>query len=269
MPKAKVNGISINYRVEGQGEPLVMIMGFSGRGGDWRFQTRVFKNYYRVITFDNRGVGKTDKPSGPYTIKMMEDDTIGLMDHLAIDKAHILGMSMGGMIAQELALNHPDRVKKLILGCTFASNETARDELTDFAPELLEIMESAGQSDADIRKVASSIAVYAFGNNKWFWSIILPLLMRIRILLVGTRGFMGQYEAALTHNTMDRLHMIEAPTLVITGTADRVIPPNSSDIIASRIPDARLVKVENGSHAFFFEMRSRFNQEVLNFLGSS
>lgn len=96
MPSAKVNGISIDYKVEGQGEPLVMIMGLGGARSSWRSQTGFFKKYYRTVTFDNRGVGKSDKPAGPYTIRMMADDTIGLMDHLSIEKAHVLGVSMGG-----------------------------------------------------------------------------------------------------------------------------------------------------------------------------
>jgi len=269
VPKAKVNGININYKVEGQGEPLVMIMGFASSRWNWRSQTRAFNKYYRVVTFDNRGVGKTDKPGGPYTIKMMAEDTIGLMDYLAIDRAHILGISMGGMIAQELAINHPDRVKKLVLGCTFANNKTARGELTNFSPELLEVIESAGQSGTDIRKVMNSLAVCRFNNNNRLRKMTLSFIVRIRILLAGTRGFMGQYEAIRTHDTLDRLHLIKTPTMVITGTADRVIQPGSSEVIAGRIPDARLVKVENGSHSFFFENRDGLNQEVLDFLRSS
>src|SRR4030042_4310936 len=100
MPKAKVNGININYKVQGEGEPLVLIMGYAGGQNGWIFQRRAFKKYYRVITFDNRGVGKTDKPGGAYSMKMMADDTAGLMEHLGIKKAHVLGVSMGGMHAQ-------------------------------------------------------------------------------------------------------------------------------------------------------------------------
>jgi len=268
MPKAKLNKININYKVEGQGEPLVMIMGFAtGRYG-WLFQTSVFKKYYHVITFDNRGVGKTDKPLGLYNTKMMADDTIGLLDYLAIDRAHILGVSMGGMIAQELAINHPDRVKKLVLGCTYADGKTAFDEIASVSPDLRKAMESVNMSGAGVRNALSTLVLCTFNTNKWLWRIICPLLSYIRIMGDGTTGLIGQYEALRTHNTLDRLHMIMAPTLVITGTEDRVIPPRSSEVIASRIPDARLVKVENGSHAFFFEMRSRFNQEVLDFLRS-
>jgi pimeloyl-ACP methyl ester carboxylesterase len=96
MPMANANGININYRVEGQGEPLIMINGMNEVQSNWRFQTGLFKKYFRTITFDNRGAGKSDKPAGSYTIKMMADDTIGLMDHLNIEKAHVLGVSMGG-----------------------------------------------------------------------------------------------------------------------------------------------------------------------------
>ncbi|MFC1924440.1 alpha/beta fold hydrolase [Chloroflexota bacterium] len=269
MPKAKVNEININYKVEGQGEPLVMIMGLATGGYFWLFQTRVFKKHYLVITFDNRGVGKTDKPSGPYTTKMMAEDTIGLMDYLAIDRAHILGVSMGGMIAQELAINHPDRVKKLALGCTYANAEIAMDEIAGVSPELRKVMESVGVSNASNRRALSTLFIHTFNSNKWFWRMISPILSWILFIRGWTSGIMGQYEATQKHDTLDRLHMIEAPTLVITGTADRLVPPSSSDVIAGRIPNAKLVKVENGSHAFFFEMRGKFNQEVLDFLESS
>ncbi|MFP3880362.1 MAG: alpha/beta fold hydrolase, partial [Dehalococcoidia bacterium] len=110
MPLASVNGININYRVAGDGEPLVMIMGFSAGRIGWVPQLRFFKRYYRVVTFDNRGAGRSDKPPGPYSTGMMADDTAKLMDVLGIEKAHIMGLSMGGMIAQELAINYPQRV---------------------------------------------------------------------------------------------------------------------------------------------------------------
>ena len=123
MPKARVNGISINYSVEGRGEPLFLIMGFSGSKMAWFFQRGAFRKHFQVVTFDNRGVGQSDKPPGPYSMKMFADDTVGLMDHLGIDKAHVLGASMGGMIAQHIALSHPERVRKLVLSCTVASRQ--------------------------------------------------------------------------------------------------------------------------------------------------
>lgn len=129
MPKAKINGININYEVHGHGEPLVLIMGGICEHRGWMFQTCAFKKYYRVITFDNRGIGKSDRPGGcvAYSMKIMADDVVGLMDHLGIEKAHVLGVSLGGMIAQVLAINYPDRINKLILASTFARRDARND----------------------------------------------------------------------------------------------------------------------------------------------
>jgi len=274
MPKAKVKEINIYYKVHGRGEPLVLIQGLAGTHQAWFFQTRAFKKYYQVITFDNRGVGKTDKPSRPYTVKMMADDTVGLMDYLRVDKAHILGVSLGGMIAQEIAINYPERVRKLILGCTTAGTE----EIGDYPLELLRAMGlEEGFSEADIRgldlrsvdigKVMSAIISLAF--NRRLFKVVLVPLSKIYFKFVGINGVIEELEAARTHNTLDRLHMIEAPTLVITGTEDRLFPFHSSEVIANRIPNAKLVKVEGGSHSFFMEMRGRFNKEVRDFLRGS
>ncbi len=123
LPTAHVNGINIDYSDVGNGRTLILVNGLGGTKRLWRRQTRLFKKYFRTITFDNRGVGKSDRPVGPYTIKMMADDTVGLMDYLRIERAHILGESMGGMIAQELAINHPERVDKLVLACTYARSD--------------------------------------------------------------------------------------------------------------------------------------------------
>ena len=105
MAKANVNGVNIGYDVCGKGESLVLIQGLGGPRSGWIFQTRAFSKYYRVITLDNRGVGKSDKPSQPYTVRTMADDTIALLDYLGVDKAHVLGVSLGGTIAQEMALS--------------------------------------------------------------------------------------------------------------------------------------------------------------------
>jgi pimeloyl-ACP methyl ester carboxylesterase len=259
MPLARLNGININYRVEGQGEPLVMIMGFSGRRSGWIRQIPFFRKHYRVITLDNRGVGKSNKPPGPYSTRMMADDTIGLMDLLGIEKAHIMGVSMGGMIAQELAINYPQRVMKLILACTYAR----QDEMSGNTLEHGKFLRLTPKQQV------SAIVGLAFG--KPFYRFIFGLLARAQIGLVGssgTVGIAGQSEACRTHNTLDRLPLITAPTLVIVGTADRVINPVSSEVIAGKIPEAKLVRIEGGSHCFSFEMKNEFNREVLNFLKS-
>jgi 3-oxoadipate enol-lactonase len=266
MPEVRVNGINIYYRVQGKGEPLVLIMGLGGECGDWFLQARIFKKYYQLITFDNRGVGKSDKPGESYTVKTMADDTVGLIDYLGIDKAHIMGVSLGGMIAQEVAINYPERVRKLIL----VSTNAGREEKGEHSPELLKAMGlPEGFSDEDIRsvdmgRVMSSLNAHAFSGGA-IKLMAVPFCW-VRAKLFGIEGLKGQFEAAMTHSTRDRLHAIKAQTLVIAGTEDRIVPSRSADVLASRIPGARLVKVEGGSHTLVAEKRGRFNREVLDFL---
>jgi pimeloyl-ACP methyl ester carboxylesterase len=266
VPKANVNGIVIDYRVEGQGDHLIMIAGFSSAKNNWRFQTGLFKKYYSTITFDNRGVGKSEKPTRPYTMKMMADDTIGLMDYLCIEKAHVLGMSMGGMIAQELAINYPERVDKLVLASTFAR----RDETSGFTSDTFKRMVTYDRSlpqEVEIRRVVDTMIDLSI--NKRFPRILAIPLIKIKTRLSDTPtliGLLGQRDAILAHDTVDRLRLIKAPTLVITGTNDRLIKPTSSEVISNLIPKAKLVKVVDGSHAIIIEMRNEFNKEVLNFL---
>ena len=259
MPIASLNGIHISYHVEGEGEPLVMIMGFTASRIGWMPQRRFFKKSYQIITFDNRGAGKSDKPPGPYSTSMMADDTVKLMDVLGIEKAHIMGLSMGGMIAQELAINYPQRVMKLVLAATYArQDETSGDTL-----EQAEFLHLAPE------KKASALIGLAF--NKPFYRFTISLFARVLARFIGASGRVGtagQSEACLKHDTLERLSSITAPTLVIVGTGDRIIKPVSSEVIAGKIHNAKLVKVEGASHYFSFEMKNVFNREVLNFLQS-
>jgi len=260
MPIASVNGININYKTTGQGEPLVMIMGLGADQSGWASQVPFFKKYYQVVTFDNRGVGKSGKPVGPYTTAMMADDAIGLMDSLGIKKANIMGISMGGMIAQEVAINYPERVLKLVLGCTYACDDGVSSGVDPG---------SAGALEAGRRGNVGPMMSLAF--NKKFYRIVFGFLMAIRRMRTGSTvdGFTSQAAACAVHKTLDRLSQIKSPTLIIVGTEDRLIKPTSSDVIAKAIPEARLAKLEGGSHGFMVEMKNAFNKEVLNFLKSN
>ncbi len=266
MPRTKVNGVNIYYEVHGKGEPLVFIMGLGGPGSGWFFQLNAFRKHYRVVIFDNRGVGKSSKPNEPYTVRTMADDTIGLMDHLGIDKAHIVGTSLGGMIAQELAINYPERVDKLVLVCTTADTGNINDSVVREMG--LEAGASAEDLEAlankDLQQVMGAVTSLAF-NRRLFQLCIVPIF-KVFLRYIGVGGIKGQLRAANSHSTLDRLRDIKAPTLVIVGTGDRIIPFTSSETLADRIIGARLVKFEGGSHAFFVEMSGRFNREVLGFL---
>lgn len=265
MPKAPVNGINMYYQVHGDGKPLVMIQGFAGGHQAWFFQIRAFKKHYKVVIFDNRGIGSSDGAGQSYTIRTLADDVIGLMDYLGIPKAHILGLSLGGLVAQEVAISYPERVIKLILGSTFAGRE-----IDDVHPEMAKALDiPEGSTNVDIRsidmtKMMSAMVSLAF--NKWLYRMILLPLSKRAMKSINVEGHFGQMSAVSDYNTLDRLHLIKAPTLVITGAGDRLVSPSMSDLIASRIPNAKLVLVKGGSHAFFMEMRGRFNKEVLEFL---
>jgi pimeloyl-ACP methyl ester carboxylesterase len=301
MPIAKVNGINMAYDVSGHGEPLVMIMGLGGTRQSWVFQKRPFSKHFEVITFDSRGIGKSDKPSDPFSMRTMADDTIGLMNYLNIDKAHVLGVSHGGRVAQEAAINYPDRVIKLVL----ASTNTGAEGIDDLAPEVLSAFgrkERSGQSDiiyAGMKKCTICQAelqgkelwehmwathrpqmlqwakqsidfskIISLGFNKRFSKMFILPLARLQLKLGGIDSHIRLIEATVGNSTLDRLHLIKAPTLVILGTEDRFCPPRSIEAMSTRIPNAKLVKIEGGSHNILVEMKSRFNREVLDFLRS-
>jgi pimeloyl-ACP methyl ester carboxylesterase len=265
MPLAKVGDISLCYKVSGDGQPLILITGFASAQNLWYSQVRAFSRYYRVVTFDNRGFGKSDKPPGPYTTKMMAGDTIALMDRLGIEKAHILGGSMGGMAAQEIAIEHPGRLDKLILSSTSAGGQPLRDMLFGLIeaatpgwnrsrPEL---------ASANLQKFMVAMASRSF-DGKLYQVLIMPLV-RLQARLGRVKVPVGQLEAMISHNALERLNRIQAPTLVLAGGKDRLMPPHSSEVLASRIKGAKLVVIEGGAHAL---AAGPLNKEVLGFLGS-
>jgi len=265
MPKAMVNGIHMYYEVHGQGEPLVLIMGSFGSLEAWSLQIHAFQKHYKVIVFDNRGIGRTDKSPEPYSIATMADDTVGLMDHLGIDKAHVLGMSLGGPVAHDIAINYPQKVKKLILVCSIAGADR-----THLHPDIIKVLGiEEGRQEVDLRsidfnKVMMATVSLAFNDKSLRESLSVQAESWFK--LFDMEGFVRQWEAVASYSALDSLHKIEAQTLVITGTEDRIVNPHSSEVIAGLIQNSRLVKVEGGSHAFFMEMPDRFNNEVLSFL---
>jgi len=296
MPIEKIDGINMAYDVAGQGEPLVLIMGPGGTRQSWFFQKRAFAKHFKVITFDNRGIGKSDRPDEPYTIMTLADDTVGLMNHLGIDKAHVLGVSGGGRVAQEVAINYPERVIKLVLASTTHGGE---DEVTPEMQKVLGVTDyfsendtlKAGMSRCPVCQIEAPkkelwehqwaahrqqmlewarnadwqwMASQSF--NKRLYRMLISPLAWLQVKMGDTGTYVRYIEASVGNSTLDRLHLIKAPTLVIVGTEDKLCPPRSSEVIAERIPNAKLVKVQGGSHAQHVEMRGRFNKEVLDFL---
>lgn len=262
MPKVRVGDVEMFYVEAGEGEPVVLVMGFSGDHLSWGFQFQALAERHRVIAFDNRGAGQTDSPDQPYTIRQMAEDTVGLLDGLGIAQAHVVGVSMGGMIAQELALNHPARVRTLHLGCTLGRPDGHMKALLG--------------AWRDVRvNVSREAALRAFGP--WLFA---PATYNERPEFVELiyqnamanpypqtlAGFIRQGEAIAGHDTLDRLHALRCPTLVSVADEDILVPPRFSREIAARIPGAKLQEVPGAGHVYFWEQPEAFNALCLEFM---
>jgi 3-oxoadipate enol-lactonase len=262
MSIARVGDINLCYKVRGDGQPLIAITGFASTQDTLFMLAYTFAKNYSVVTFDNRGIGSSDKPAGPYSMSMMASDTIGLMDFLGIDRAHLLGGSMGGMVAQHIAIDHPQRVDKLILFSTSADGQWLFDLAGAAIPNW-----NRSRSDfatIELRKLMDAMASRSF--NQPFNKLVFTALAKLQARYGSIQGPSGQIEAMMAHNVLDQLPLIQSPTLVVTGSKDRLIPPHFSKVLASLIAGAKLVSINGGSHAVAGEMAGRFNQEVLDFL---
>lgn len=274
MSIAKVGSVELYYEEHGKGDPLLLIMGLAADSQAWIFQLPDFAPHYRTITFDNRGVGRSSKPAGPYTIHEMADDTAGLLDVLGIERAHVVGVSMGGMIAQELVLRYPQRVRGLVLACTYPEPDADVENLRQFTlSQFGGSVDASGAMKVDLTAINPLMFVQQLLPNVFNQSFIEKEMPKLIQMFSGAlqygfsmEAILGQVGAVMSHKATDRLHQIKSPTLVITGDADRLVPPAGSEILAREIPNAKLVKVPGGSHGFNFETPEIFNREMLEFL---
>jgi len=267
MPTAKVGDVSIYYEIHGEGEPLVLIMGYGGNSGQWFRQIPGLSQEYRVIAFDNRGTGRSDKPDISYTMEMMAKDVAGLLEALGIVAAHVYGVSMGGMIAQHVALNYPEKVLGLVLGCTTCGSEQHSVVPDAEAMTLLFDMERMQRLTPEemIKETIPFLCSQEFIDNNP--DIIKQFTEKSMEYVTPLQSYTRQAEAIMGHDTYDRLPDIKVPTLVITGDADRIVPAENSKIIVSRIPGAELVVLEGMGHGFFIEAVEQANTAIMDFLG--
>jgi pimeloyl-ACP methyl ester carboxylesterase len=263
VPKTKANDIEIAYRVHGSGEPLVLIGGFTMVKESWGLQVADLSSHFRVITFDNRGVGETTIPSEPFTIDDMASDTVGLMEALDIDSAHIFGVSMGGLIAQILALDHPDRVRKVALGCTTHGGRHAIQP----DKEVMQILAGAADPEISPEEAVRRRAPVLFAD-RFIREEPKRLEEFVRLALrywPTPEGAAGQMKALSVFNVRRRLGEIRCPVLVITGSEDRMMPPENSRLLAEGIAGAELHMVESAAHSFFHEKPEEVNRVLIGF----
>jgi len=254
------SGAKLYWEEHGTGDPLLLIMGLGASLEAWdRIAPALAKNY-RTILFDNRGVGRSDVPPGPYSLETMADDAAAVLDAAGVPSAHVMGISMGGMIAQELALRHPSRVRKLILGCTSCGGR------------------EAVRADAEVAAALKARATMPREQAMWMMA---PFIydastprarieedFRSRLSANGSNeGYAAQYQGILAWSgTHARLAGLKTPTLVIHGDSDRLVPPGNGRVIARAIPGAKLLMLPNASHIFLTDQHAASSAAILSFL---
>ncbi len=263
MPKTTSQDVEIAYEVYGEGEPLLCIMGLGGTKELWEPQIEGLQDKFRLFVFDNRGVGASAVPKNPWTMADMARDAVAVLDAEGISSAHVLGVSMGGMIAKHVALNHSERVRRLILAAT-----TAGAFIAPPGPEMLQLLTGAGAKTPQEVARNSLRAMFTqefIDREAEFCEKMMALQLRY---LPPRRGFMGQMNAVMAHNTQGRLPEIIHETLVITGDLDELVPPRNSEVLAAGIPQAKLKVIPGTAHGFFFDRAADVNREVAAFLNA-
>jgi 3-oxoadipate enol-lactonase len=265
MPSVRVRDIQMFYQDVGEGDPVLLIMGFGGDHLAWAMQMADFAARHRVIAFDNRGVGQSDAPDAPYTTRMMADDALGLMDALGVDSAHVLGVSMGGMIAQELVLARPDRVRSLHLACTFGSPD----------PYMLALNSAWREIRIGLGRESTlrTLGLWLFSPTTYAERPeLIEALLQTSLANPYPQsliGFLRQGEAVAAHDALERLGAIRCPTLVSVAEDDILVPPRFAREIVARIPGAELRTIPAAGHGYFLERPDLFNELSLEFIARS
>ena len=256
------DGTRIHYEVTGKpgATPILMIQGLGASKNAWNLQRIAMATRFRIISFDNRGAGRSDKPTEPFTLEQMAEDAIAVLDAAGIETAHVVGASMGGVISQIVAVKHPHRVRSLTLVCTACRNHPWRQELlqswakTAEEKGMIEVGKEAAQWVMSPRSFRRLVPAFTWMG---------PLAA-----LRPRHSFVSQIDAILNtrEDLVDQLSTITAPTMVIVGNQDILTPRGDSEEIAERIPNAELVVISGAAHGLMMEHSSTFNKILIEFL---
>jgi 3-oxoadipate enol-lactonase len=261
MPKAKLNGINVYYEVYGAGEPLLLIAGIGGSIIDWSAQIPPLSQHLQVIAIENRGAGRSEKPE-EHSMALYAADCAALLDHLGVGSAHVFGVSMGGMIAQQLTLDNPQTVRSLILGATTPCL-TAWPPTATTGEAMVKALDAASAWDAfeaTVRLGFSDACIAERKDDLW-------LLTRLQIpLMAPPEQWKKQLAAILQFDVRQRVDEIKAPTLLMHGDEDPIIPPQGTNYLPEHIAGAELIMFPGAHHAFNVEFADRCNQAVVDFL---
>jgi 3-oxoadipate enol-lactonase len=256
------DGIRLHYRDGGNrsGPPVLLIQGLGADSHLWDLQRLALMRRYHTLAIDNRGAGRSDKPFGVYSLEQMADDCLAVLDDAGVDDAHVVGASMGGVIAQLVALLHPDRVRSLTLACTACHHHDWRRELlADWA----ETAQTRGMAAMTKEAARFMIGPRSFRRVSAGVGWLGPLAMSRH-----PHAFAGQVAGILSidDDLSDRLAQITAPTLVMVGNQDILTPRGDSEELAELIPTAELAVISGAAHGFMIEHATTFNRLLLDFL---
>jgi 3-oxoadipate enol-lactonase len=261
MPSAYNQGTRIYWDEEGTGSPVLLIMGLGYPSAMWHRIRPELSAFYRTIAFDNRGAGQSDVPPGPYSIAMMASDAAAVLDAAGVPTAHVFGVSMGGMIAQEFALQYPGRVRSLILGCTAAGGPNAKRA----EPAAVEMLKARTWMSREQAAEAAIPFIYDTATPR---PLIDEDIAQRQPWPPSPAGYLAQLQAILAWESFSRLPQITAPALVIHGKVDRLVPSGNGELIAARIPGAQLVLIERASHLFWTDQPAAAQKAIFEFLAA-
>ncbi|MEX2245489.1 MAG: alpha/beta fold hydrolase [Dehalococcoidia bacterium] len=266
MPHISTNGAEIYYETHGSGEPVLLHPGFGSNANVYWANIAALAERFHVIVLDPRGSGRSSAPEGPYTMSMLAADAAAVLDANGVEAAHVFGTSFGGMVAQHLALEHPGRVRRMVLGCTTPGGT---HHVTP-APETVARFIAAGSIEDPAEATRSTMTIhYSDAYAAAHADEIVGRALAQRDLRPGPVGRAGQSAAAQNHDTYDRLPRIAAPTLVAHGEEDPLLPVANARTLAERIPGARLLLYPGARHVFFVECAAALNAEMTSFFNAA
>jgi 3-oxoadipate enol-lactonase len=259
---ARNGPVTVAYDVRGRGSPLVLIQGVGvGRWG-WAPVADRLARRFQVLTIDNRGIGASDTPPGHYSTRLMAEDVLAVLDHAGIQRASLVGTSLGGMIAQELALAHPERVDKLVLVATIPGGPRSRP--MPLGTTYLFASASFMTSQAKLQQfLHATLGPETFRRRP---RIARRLAARKLAHPQSESAWRAQTTAGMLFNPLGRQRRITRPTLIIQGTADQVVAPGNAEVLADLVPDARVQRFDGAGHLLYWEQPKRFVRVVTDFL---
>ncbi len=263
------DGFKLRYEVRGSGDPLALIMGFSGSGRGWgeAFLSGIEKRFTTFV-IDNRGTGESDKPDVPWTLTDMANDIAAVLDRAKVARAHIYGISMGGMIAQEFALNHAARVRGLVLGCTNCGMAHSVAANPDDVAKLMPQPDKPAEEQA--RLAFSAACGTAFLNSKHGQDVLNQAIAEMgNYPITPMHTYARQFGAIQGFDSYGKLTQIKAPTLVIHGDDDRIVPHANAEILHKGISGSKLHILKGAGHMFFWEAPEESVRIPADFIASA